>query len=115
MQMITGANDFDDAENEWDLQRLYLDLAEVVGKELAPRQKKLLRGLLCGYSPKEIAWIGYQNPNSKSILPDLSMLYRHIENLVFNSMGNLPLVTWGHVRPLLEKAGYRKSSFINKS
>jgi hypothetical protein len=105
--LVEDCDCFGEAEQEWNLQKLYSDLADVTGKNLTTRQKKLLRGLLCGYSPREIASIGYKRPNSKSILPDLSLLYRHIEQLVTNN-ANPPLVTWGHVRPLLEKAGYRK-------
>lgn len=109
MQIITVSDSFNEAEEEWDLERLYLDLAEVIGKNPTARQKKLLRGLLCGYSPKEIAWIGYKKSNSRSILSELSMLYTYIEHLVTSSLGNSPSVTWGRVRPLLEKVGYRNS------
>jgi len=107
--MLTEDHDcFDEVRQEWDLQSLYSDLAEIIKKNLTGRQKKLLHGLLCGYSPKEIALIAYRKSDSKSILPDLSVLYRYIEQLVSTNTDNPPSVSWGRVRPLLEKAGYRK-------
>jgi DNA-binding NarL/FixJ family response regulator len=53
---------FAEAATNWDLQKLYKDLAVAKG-EFAPHkrggltetEKKHLRGLLCGYSPAEMA------------------------------------------------------------
>ena len=46
---------FTEASNHWDLETLYADLASAKGKRLTPVEKLHLRGLLCGYSPAEIA------------------------------------------------------------
>ena len=47
--------EFIEAKNNWDLEKLYIDLASAKGKALTPVEKKFLRGLLCGFSPAEIA------------------------------------------------------------
>jgi len=46
---------FSQAEQQWDLETLYIDLASAKGRRLTPVEKLHLRGLLCGYSPAEIA------------------------------------------------------------
>jgi len=43
------------AEAHWDLERLYQDLAKVKKDTLTKMEKVYLCGLLCGYSPREIA------------------------------------------------------------
>jgi len=48
---------FAQAANYWDLETLYTDIASAKGKCLTPIEKLHLRGLLCGYSPSEIAEI----------------------------------------------------------
>ena len=45
--------EFIEAKNNWELERLYIDLASPKGKSLTPVEKKLLRGLLCGFSPEQ--------------------------------------------------------------
>jgi hypothetical protein len=46
---------FSDAYNNWNVEQLCQDLAEVKGKPLTKIEKTHLRGLLCGLSPREIA------------------------------------------------------------
>ncbi len=43
------------AEVHWDLERLYRDLAKMKTEPLTKMEKVYLCGLLCGYSPREIA------------------------------------------------------------
>jgi hypothetical protein len=102
--------DFDRAESLWQLEKLYLDLAKVKGKGLTPLEKKILQGLLCGYSPSEIAEKIYQNRNSTSVRVYLSnSLYRYIQELLIRQ--NQPETRIGHwssITNLLERAGYQK-------
>jgi hypothetical protein len=62
--MSGNQENFDRAEIEWNLDQLYGDLAIAkdkisfnlhYSKELTETEKLHLRGLLCGYSPTEIA------------------------------------------------------------
>ena len=105
--------DFTEAANNWNLDKLYIDLADAKGKSLTPVEKKILRGLLCGYSPAEIADKVYQSNNSNVVRVYLSNgLYKYIEELLIRKTGNLIKVkTWSRVIQLLEKAGYKTSSF----
>ncbi len=52
---------FKEAEIHWDLQRLLNDLAEVNGKSLTFTEQLTLRGLLCGYTPAELAEMRVKN------------------------------------------------------
>lgn len=52
--------EFIEARNHWELEKLYIDLASAKGKALTPVEKKFLRGLLCGLSPAEIASTVYK-------------------------------------------------------
>lgn len=58
---------FLEARHNWNLEKLYTDLAAAKGKGLTPVEKKFLRGLLCGYSPAEIAAQVYQSGNSSAV------------------------------------------------
>ena len=65
---------FAEAANNWDLERLYRDLAEAkqkfaprARKGLTEREKLYLRGLLCGYSPAEMARKLLQSPKGVEV------------------------------------------------
>lgn len=99
--------EFSEAYSNWDVERLYTDLAGVSVKPLSPNAKRFLRGVLCGYSPAEIAekcrYRG-KNPSdtvrqtlSKEIYPSIKALLNRSED-----------VEWGQVPRLLE--GYRKQT-----
>lgn len=97
--------DFSAAEKDWDLPKLYADLASENHKELTKTEKKYLRGLLLGYSPDEIAAKVYKRPDadSNSVRVTLSTsVYPAIKGLC-----NLKDIRWGSVRFLLEP-NYRK-------
>ncbi|MBK1988435.1 AAA family ATPase [Sphaerospermopsis aphanizomenoides BCCUSP55] len=105
--------EFIEAQNNWDLEKLYVDLASAKRKALTPVEKKLLRGLLCGCSPAEIATKVYQSRNSSTVRVYLSNgVYKYIEDLLSNQTGySVKVKNWSHVTHLLEKAGYKKNWF----
>ena len=92
------------AVNYWDLETIYLDLASVKGKRLTPIEKKHLKGLLCGYSPTEIA--EKLNKSPKGVEVDLcNTLYQYVKGLVGNSNGKVE--NWRNIAEWLETAGYK--------
>ncbi|WP_413175496.1 NB-ARC domain-containing protein [Anabaena azotica] len=105
--------EFLEAQKNWNLDKLYVDLASAKRKALTPVEKKLLRGLLCGCSPAEIAKKVYQSSSSSTVRVYLSNgLYKYIEDMLSNQAGCLIKVkNWSHVTHLLEKAGYKKNWF----
>ncbi|WP_044499843.1 NB-ARC domain-containing protein [Nostoc sp. PCC 7107] len=106
--------EFVEAKNNWELEKLYVDLASTKGKALTPVEKKFLRGLLCGCSPAEIASIVYQSRSSSTVRVYLSNgLYKYIEEMLSNAAGySVKVKNWSRVTYLLEKAGYKKYRFL---
>lgn len=105
--------EFIEAKNNWELEKLYIDLASVKGKALTPVEKKFLRGLLCGCSPAEIARIVYKSRSSSTVRVYLSNgIYKYIEEMLSNQVGySVKVKSWSRVTHLLEKAGYKKNWF----
>ncbi len=103
--------EFVEAKNNWELEKLYVDLASAKGKALTPVEKKFLRGLLCGFSPAEIANTVYKTRSSSTVRVYLSNgLYKYIEEMLSNQSGNnIKVKSWSRVTQLLEKAGYKKN------
>nr|CAD5986473.1 hypothetical protein NO713_05636 [Planktothrix pseudagardhii] len=111
--MNTKDEMFSEASNFWDLQKLYQDL-EAVKRLLSPRsrqgltetEKLYLRGLLCGYSPAEIAKKLFQSPKSVEVYL-CKTLYPYLKNLldVPSEVGN-----WRNICNWLNDAGYKKLS-----
>lgn len=103
--------EFIEARNHWELEKLYIDLASAKGKALTPVEKKFLRGLLCGLSPAEIASTVYKSGSSNTVRVYLSNgLYKYIEDMLSNQTGySVKVKNWSRVTRLLEKAGYKKS------
>lgn len=98
---------FADAANHWDLETLYTDLASVKGKRLTPVEKLHLRGLLCGYSPGEIA--EKLQKNHKGVETDLcSTIYRYVKNLLDKC--NEKIENWRNISEWLTDAGYKTQS-----
>jgi hypothetical protein len=102
--------EFIEATKNWELEKLYIDLASTKGKALTPVEKKFLRGLLCGCSPAEIANIVYQSRSSSTVRVYLSNgLYKYIEEMLTTQAGYaIKVKNWSRVTYLLEKAGYKK-------
>ncbi|MDJ0694160.1 NB-ARC domain-containing protein [Mastigocoleus sp. MO_188.B34] len=103
--------EFIEAKNNWELEKLYVDLASAKGKALTPVEKKFLRGLLCAFSPAEIAKTVYNSNSSSTVRVYLSNgLYKYIEEMLCKQMGySVKVKNWSRVTPLLEKAGYKKN------
>ncbi|NET01493.1 MAG: ATP-binding protein [Sphaerospermopsis sp. SIO1G1] len=106
--------EFVEAQKNWDLEQLYLDLAHAKQKALTPVEKKLLRGLLCSYSPAEIAQKVYHSSKSGTVRVYLSNgIYKYIEEMLSQQKGySVKLKNWSHVTHLLENAGYKRKNFV---
>lgn len=97
---------FVEAENAFDLDRLYEDLAAVKGKGLTTTEKVYLRGLLCNYSPAEIADKLSKARNTVAV--NLSnTLYPYLKMLL--NRGTCRINHWRNVSEWLRKAGYERS------
>lgn len=105
------SGEFIEAAYNWKLEKLYVDLASAKNKGLTPVEKKILRGLLCGYSPREIADIIYQSSGSSSVRVYLSnALYKYIEIMLSSQTSQkIKIKHWSRVTKLLEDAGYKLS------
>ncbi|MGD2179879.1 NB-ARC domain-containing protein [Lusitaniella coriacea] len=103
-------SDFLEAAENWNLERLYIDLAAAKGRGLTPLEKKFLQALLCGYSPTEIADRVYNTPDSSTVRVYLSNgLYKYIRELFLRQKGEkIAIRNWSHITNLLERAGYKK-------
>lgn len=98
---------FSQAASHWDLETLYSDLASVKGKRLTPVEKRHLRGLLCGYSPAEIA--EKLGKNTKGVETDLcATIYRYVKSLLDKS--DEKIENWRNISEWLDDAGYRNQS-----
>ena len=109
LTMASTEERFVQATNYWDLETLYTDIASAKGKRLTPVEKLHLRGLLCGYSPAEIA--ERLNKNVKGVEVDLSnTLYKYIKSLVDKS--DEKVENWINITEWLEEAGYKSQPSI---
>ncbi|NEO29784.1 MAG: NB-ARC domain-containing protein [Symploca sp. SIO3C6] len=107
---VSFQEEFSEAAELWNLNGLYLKLAKqkltVNGREteLTPVEKACLRGLLCGYSPKEIAAFVHWTYGAISV--ELTKgLYRYVEALTGRESNTLK--TWRNIPKWLEAAGYK--------
>jgi hypothetical protein len=108
---------FAEAAREWDLEQLYQKLAEAkrevsprARKGLTEREKLYLRGLLCGYSPGEMAKKLVQSPKGVEVYV-CKTLYQY-----FKKLADVPHDTkvgnWRNINNWLEEAGYKTQSFV---
>ncbi|MCC5643776.1 helix-turn-helix domain-containing protein [Nostoc sp. CHAB 5824] len=105
--MASSNEPFMQAENYWDLETLYSDLSSVKGKRLTPVEKRHLRGLLCGFSPAEIA--EKLGKNGKGVETDLcATVYRYVKSLLDKS--DEKLENWRNISEWLDDAGYKNQS-----
>lgn len=104
--------EFAQAENYWDLENLYIDLASAKGKNLTPIEKRHLRGLLCRCSPSEIA--EKLNKSLKGLEVDLSnTIYSYVKTLINRS--DEKVENWRNICQWLEESGYKSQSVENPS
>jgi hypothetical protein len=97
---------FDEAKQYWDLERLYIDLAEAKGRALTRLEKLHLRGLLSGLSPNEIAEKRHKTPKAMEV--NLSKtLYQYVKTLVNKKHERVE--NWRELTKWLEDAGYKNS------
>jgi hypothetical protein len=101
---------------EWNLDKLYLDLAKA--KNVYPHKKRgltpieilHLQGLISGCSPTEIA--EQLVVKSQGINVALSnTIYRYVENLTGHALNSVE--NWREVVEWLDAAGYRKTASID--
>ncbi|WP_190551891.1 hypothetical protein [Calothrix anomala] len=104
---------FADAAIDWELSSLYSALA-VAKREFAPhkkpelteKEKQHLCGLLCGYSPGEIA--EKLHKSARGLDADLcNTIYRYVEQLTRKPANSLK--NWRDIPGWLEGAGYKKN------
>ncbi|HEY9665726.1 MAG TPA: NACHT domain-containing protein [Coleofasciculaceae cyanobacterium] len=107
------AEKFAEAALDWDLERLYVDFAKakkVVAphkkRELTHTEKERLRGLLCGYSPAEMARKLHLSPGGIQVA--ISDLYRYAEILTQRPVHTIK--NWRDIVEWLEAAGYKKAA-----
>lgn len=105
--MASNNNPFAQAANNWDLETLYADLASAKGKRLTPMEKKHLCGLLCGYSPAEIAEKLYKSVKGVEV-EICRTLYSYVKELMGNSNGKVE--NWRNITEWLDTAGYKTQS-----
>jgi hypothetical protein len=97
-----------EADEHWDLKRLYADLASAKGKQLTPVEKQHLCGfLLCGYSPAEMAeWL---HKSLEGLEVSLCRgLYQYVKTL--KNRGSEKVENWRQISDWLEEAGYKTPS-----
>ncbi|MEG4808278.1 NB-ARC domain-containing protein [Microcoleus sp. F8-D3] len=107
------AQKFIEAAACWNLEQLYADLtaakqeyASSRKQRLTPLEKTYLRGLLCNYSPPEIA--AALNRECAGIRVDLSRgLYRYIEVLTLQQPKD-----WKEIPTMLEIFGYKQKGNV---
>jgi len=96
---------FQEASDNWDLERLYRDLSKVKGKNLSPIEKLHLKGLLTGHSPSSIATELKKSPNGTEV--DLSnTVYRYVKGLLNDE--NPRIENWRNISEHLRELGYAK-------
>ena len=101
---------FTEVGNNWDLDKLYQDIAHAKQKntgknrDITPLEKVCLRGLIGGYSPQEIATTINREPRGLRV--DLSRgLYRYLELLTQRPVNSLK--DWRDVASWLIQANYK--------
>ena len=98
--------DFAKAKAEWDFALLEADLVSAKGRHLTPVEKLHLQGLLCGYSPAEIA--EKLGKSVSGVETDLSAsIYRYVKLLL--SKPDEKISNWRNIIEWLEEAGYKSS------
>ncbi len=101
---------FQEAEVNWDLERLYAKIIQVKQlnisrtAKLTPTEKAIIRGLLCSYSPQEIAINLHWTLSSLRVELTRGM-YRYIETLTDRDINTIK--SWRDIVKWLEEKGYK--------
>jgi hypothetical protein len=95
---------FLEAEKDWDLERLYNDLSSAKGKHLTRIEKLHLRGLLCGYSPADIAEMLHIDVRGLEVNL-CNKLYQYVKKTVERE--NERIENWRNISQWLAEKGYR--------
>jgi hypothetical protein len=103
--MIPIEEQFAEADNSWDLERLYTDLGKAKGRTLSPTEKLYLRGILCGYSPAEIAKNCHKSAGGVKVYLSTTV-YQYVKIIVSKEK----VKNWTKIREWLEIAGYKTLS-----
>lgn len=115
--MILEDKLFLEACNLWDLQKLYTAIASTKQylsgqKKLTSLEKAILRGLLCGYSPSEIARQFSDKP--QGLIVNLSWkLHRCIESAIGEELKEVS--SYEDIPNWLEAAGYKQKLSLFKN
>lgn len=108
---------FEQAKTQWNLDKLYADLAQAKSEVLpharssvlTELERSRLRGLLLGYSPTDIA--DYQYVVEGTVEVALSNgIYRYVERLTGRDRNSLE--SWRDVATWLQQAGYSASQVM---
>ncbi len=103
---------FTQAEAHWDVERLYQDLTKVKGHTHTKMEKIHLRGLLCGYSPRDIAEKLHRSVRGVEAFM-CNTLYQYIKQLSNHDgermRNHREILQW------LEEMGYRLPISLNSS
>jgi hypothetical protein len=116
--MINEEKMFPEAQYYWDLEKIY-DRFSQVKQEIAPNSRKglnpterlYLRGLLCGYTPTEIARNLVKSPKGVEVYL-CKTLYRYFKKIT--NVSDSPEQNTGHRHSIphwSETEGYRLRSF----
>lgn len=115
--MSNDLNLFAQAEKEWDLEKLYNDLALAKVNlfphkkgELTPTERLHLQGLLSGNSPLAIAKRLFVKAQGLNVTLS-NTLYRYVEELTHRPINTIS--NWREVVDWLEEAGYRNSASVD--
>lgn len=102
---------FEQAEDQWDLDRLYADLSQAKAQiaphkraDLTEVERTYLRGLLLEFSPTEIAKERYTAPRTVEVALSQGV-YRYVE--VLTGRGHSTLENWRDIASWLDEADYR--------
>jgi NB-ARC domain len=115
--MTISSSYADRAAIEWNLGKLYFDLSKAKfsfsphsNQGLTPTEKLQIEGLLCGYSPSEIAKQLVVQTSSINVALSKT-IYRYIEILTEHPLNSIE--NWRQVVEWLDAAGYRHSAAID--
>ena len=110
-------NIFPEASECWNLEELYAVLEKIKQriekKPLTLLEQSVLRGILSGNTPEEIASF-LPGKFSDLILNSTQRLYRYIQTLTGTEIRDVDVNKYQHIPKLLEAAGYKQSPLTDR-